>query len=276
MATKRFATKENLKTIVDAIRDEIPGDASTSESGTVKYDGSTLKVNSSGQLYAAGTEIATITLGGREIAVSNKIANIPVDTDFSTSSQNPVENRVITNFVNGIRARLNTNAPMLSDWSSLSSEIAAGNGETVLPVGTQVKVDWTVTNGSTKYDTMWNAVHHHETQLEGGASVNTAVLQMDRCLPFDTQFSPYQAFLCAVTAIPAGTYNINMGFSLGSNVVSGKTYQFTLTKQLPAGGQLAGFYGAPDQSPSNGSWVLTDSPSSMRGASWMTPRTCAG
>jgi hypothetical protein len=33
--------------------------------------------------------------------------------------------------------------------------------------------------------------------------------------------------------------------------VNNKTYQFTLTQALPAGGQLCGFYGAPDQAPSN-------------------------
>jgi hypothetical protein len=74
---------------------------------------------------------------------------------------------------------------------------------------------------------------------------------MDRCLPFDTQFSPYQAFLSAITPVPAGTYNVSMGFNWGTNVKSGKTYQFTLTHDLPAGGQLAGFYGAPDQAPGN-------------------------
>ena len=255
--SNRFATSENLMEFAAAIKEryEPKDDAIVHDDGYVHTDSNyTAAEKTKLNGIATGAQvnkIEAITVGGRATTISNKTVNIPVDTDFSTSSQNPVENRVVSNFVNGMRARLNTNAPMLSDWSSLASEVAAGNGETVLPVGTQVKVEWTVTNGSTKYDAMWNAVHHHTTQLEGGSSAKTAVLQMDRCLPFDTQFSPYQAFLCAVTAIPAGTYNVKMGFSWGTHVVSGKSYQFTLTKELPAGGQLAGFYGAPDQAPSN-------------------------
>jgi hypothetical protein len=42
-----------------------------------------------------------------------------------------------------------------------------------------------------------------------------------------------------------------MGSSWGTNVVSGKTYQFTLTKDLPVGGQLSGFEGCPDVAPAN-------------------------
>ena len=257
MASHRFADKQNLKDIVAGLGEKFePKDQTIVHDAGYVHTDSNYTAEEKTKLAgieegAEANDITGITVGGRATVVTNRVANIPVDTDFSTSSQNPVENRVIANFVNGIRARLNTNAPVLSDWSSLASEIASGNGESVLPVGTQVKVEWTVTNGSTKYDTMWNAAHHHETEVEGGDTIPTAVLQMDRCLPFETQFSPRQAFLCAVTAIPAGTYNVTMGFSWGNNVVSGKSYQFTLKNELPAGGQLAGFDGAPDQNPSN-------------------------
>ena len=41
-----------------------------------------------------------------------------------------------------------------------------------------------------------------------------------------------------------------IGDTWGNNCVKGKTYQFTLTKPVPAKGQLAGLYRAPDVSPS--------------------------
>lgn len=52
--------------------------------------------------------------------------------------------------------------------------------------------------------------------------------------------------------IAAGTYYIEIGTTWGDKgyCVAGKKYQFTLTKPVPAGGQLAGFRGAPDQAPS--------------------------
>ena len=101
------------------------------------------------------------------------------------------------------------------------------------------------------YTAPMNVVHYGSGVLADSEIVKVGHLQFHRCLPFDTQFSPYQAFLYAIDGLPAGTYNITMGFSWGSNVVNGKTYQFTLANALPAGGQLAGFYGAPDQAPTN-------------------------
>jgi len=144
-------------------------------------------------------------------------------------------------------------AAMLSDWDNVGSLVSEGLGSLMLPVASQVVVPWTDSrpNNDTEYQAAWNVAHHGEGVLASGESGEVAILQMDKCLPFDTQFSPDQAFLTAVSAIPAGTYNVHMGFSWGKNVVSGKSYQFTLTHELPAGGQLAGFYGAPDQAPGN-------------------------
>ena len=52
--------------------------------------------------------------------------------------------------------------------------------------------------------------------------------------------------------LAAGTYYIEIGTTWGDKgyCVTGKKYQFTLTKPVPAGGQLVGFRGAPDQAPS--------------------------
>jgi len=144
-------------------------------------------------------------------------------------------------------------AAMLEDWENVASLVSNGLGSLVLPVASQVVTPWTDSRpeNDTEHQMAWNVVHHGDGTLVSGETGKVALLQMDRCLPFDTQFSPYQAFLSAITPVPAGTYNVSMGFNWGTNVKSGKTYQFTLTHDLPAGGQLAGFYGAPDQAPGN-------------------------
>ena len=153
----------------------------------------------------------------------------------------------------GVIADSSVTGALIHDWGEVSNAVSEGLGEALLPVGTQFTEKWTdVRSGiSTEHDAPWNVVHHGTGQLADGETIPVMIAQMHRTLPFATQFSPYQAFLCAVTPIPAGTYHVTMGFSWGTNVVSGKSYQFTLTQELPAGGQLAGFYGAPDQSPSN-------------------------
>lgn len=67
-------------------------------------------------------------------------------------------------------------------------------------------------------------------------------------LPVQENLS-YQAFKYCEEQLPAGTYNVIIGDTWGNNCVKGKTYQFTLTKPVPAKGQLAGLYRAPDVSP---------------------------
>ena len=101
------------------------------------------------------------------------------------------------------------------------------------------------------YDARFDLMHEGHGELENGTLLAVQHVQMHYCLPFDTPFSPDQAFLYAIDGLPAGTYHVKMGFSWGSNVVANKYYQFTLTKALPAGGQLAGFNGAPDQAVAN-------------------------
>jgi hypothetical protein len=76
------------------------------------------------------------------------------------------------------------------------------------------------------------------------------LVQWHYATPFGVQFNQFQAFKYCEEQLPAGTYNVIIGDTWGNNCVKGKTYQFTLTKPVPAKGQLAGLYRAPDVSPS--------------------------
>jgi hypothetical protein len=100
----------------------------------------------------------------------------------------------------------------------------------------------------------FDIVHFGEVELKDGEKVPGMFLQSHYATPFAVQFDNYEAFYYCEEELAAGTYNLTMGNSWGTNVVSGKTYQFTLEKNVPAGGQLAGFRGAPDQAPS--SWKV--------------------
>jgi len=87
---------------------------------------------------------------------------------------------------------------------------------------------------------------------ETGTTAPAMVLQMHYASLEDIQFSAYQAFYVVPEAgLVAGTYNINMGLDWGTNVKTGTSYQFTLTKNAPAGARLTGFYNAPDVAPAN-------------------------
>ena len=71
------------------------------------------------------------------------------------------------------------------------------------------------------------------------------------------QFSGNNAFYVPTAEMPVGTYYFTMGNNWGSNVVSGKIYEFTTTKKIPANGQLvlgtasSNTSGLPDTDPAN-------------------------
>lgn len=72
------------------------------------------------------------------------------------------------------------------------------------------------------------------------------------------QFDASEAIWYCKTALSAGTYHFTIGTNWGSHCVAGKVYEFTLTQDLPVGGQIvigtnSGFYtwGAPDVAPAN-------------------------
>ena len=87
---------------------------------------------------------------------------------------------------------------------------------------------------------------------QDGEELPSMTVQWHYATPFGVQFNQYQAFFYATEGLAAGTYYIEIGTTWGDKgyCVAGKKYQFTLTKPVPAGGQLAGFRGAPDQTPS--------------------------
>ena len=157
-----------------------------------------------------------------------------------------------------IAAAAAAQAAVLDDWSQAAAYIHAGLGPVYFPVASKANVPWstyaTSSSAKAEYTLDFDSMHHSEEALASGETLPVVHFQLHHCLPFDTQFSPYQAFIKAVTAIPAGTYNVKMGFSWGTNVVADKYYQFTLTQELPIGGVLTGFYGAPDNAPS--SWKV--------------------
>ena len=150
-------------------------------------------------------------------------------------------------------ANTTVSAALLADWTEVQAAIQGGLGPSILPIGTQIFTAFSDNHGAetVNYNAPWDVTHFGTGSLSDGETINAMFAQMHYCLPFATQFSKQQAFLYAIDGLPAGTYNVSMGFSWGTNVVSGKTYQFTLANALPAGGQLSGFEGAPDQNPSN-------------------------
>lgn len=152
----------------------------------------------------------------------------------------------------GVIARAQTGVVEEMDYNGIKAVVAAGNAPAVFPVGTQLVNTYTGKDGKT-YDCPWDVVKTDDiAEGETGTTAPAMVLQMHYASLEDIQFSAYQAFyVVQESGLAAGTYNINMGLDWGTNVKTGTSYQFTLTKNAPAGARLTGFYNAPDVAPAN-------------------------
>lgn len=147
----------------------------------------------------------------------------------------------------GVIARAQTGVVEEMDYGGIKAVVAAGNAPVVFPTGTQLVNTYTSKDGKT-YDCPWDVVQPDDiAEGETGTTAPAMVLQMHYTSLEDIQFSAYQAFYVVPEAgLVAGTYNVKMGLDWGTNVKTGTTYQFTLTKNAPAGARLTGFYNTPD------------------------------
>lgn len=155
----------------------------------------------------------------------------------------------------GVIARAQTGVVEEMDYNGIKAVVAAGNAPAVFPVGTQLVNTYTGKDGKV-YDCPWDVVKTDDiAEGETGTTAPAMVLQMHYASLEDIQFSAYQAFFVVPEAgLVAGTYNVKMGLDWGKNVKTGTVYQFTLTKNAPAGARLTGFYNAPDTAPT--SWKV--------------------
>lgn len=156
---------------------------------------------------------------------------------------------------NGLLATIaaNNGGMQISSIADVVKIVRQGNAEKVFSIGDQIIIPWTDKTTEKKYDVPLDVCAFQTVTLKDGEEVPGMVLQWHYATPFGVQFNNYQAFYYAEKELPAGTYNIEIGTTWGDKgyCVTGKKYQFTLTKPVPAGGQLAGFREASNQAPTN-------------------------
>lgn len=152
--------------------------------------------------------------------------------------------------------------------------VQSGKAAEVFHVGDQIVVPWTDKAAGKIYNVPLDIVHFGNVTLQDGESVPGMYLQWHYCTPFAVQFDGQEAFYYAAEQLPAGTYHITVGANWGTNCKQGETYQFTLTKPVPAGGHLVGFTGMPDQAPAN--WKVASYTSAESTAAIETVNVTAG
>lgn len=140
-------------------------------------------------------------------------------------------------------------------WEQVILAIKSKLHREMYAVGDKFSNIWKDTNNSNKeYDNPLRINHFEDgLELEDGTTVNGMWLHTVYAHLKGVQFSHQQAFYVSDEGMTAGTYCIGFDYTWGDKgyVTKGDYWNFTLTKDVPAGGKLAGFYGAPDQPQTN-------------------------
>lgn len=146
---------------------------------------------------------------------------------------------------------------MYSDSKQLQRLARTGEADKILSIGDQIVVPWVDKSSSspTSYDMPFDIVDFADVELEDGETRPGIWLQSHYATIYAVQFGQSEALYVATTELPAGTYNFSFKSSWGRYVKTGTTYQFTLTKPVPAGGQIRGMVLAPDKAPAN--WTIS-------------------
>ena len=165
--------------------------------------------------------------------MATQIFNLPRHEDYTRiaaaiESQNDI-------FKNHFKA---AGESAVRSWEGFRNLCRAGGVRTYYGVGDQLqckKGDTTLT---------WDIVHIGDVEETGG---NYVILQTHDCLPMDTmEFDSREAIFRTKSDLPAGTYH----FTTATNGITDpnwtdssksgwtKTWQFTTTKAVPAGGQI--------------------------------------
>lgn len=147
------------------------------------------------------------------------------------------------------------NLENISTWGQLSGLSRNGYAQKIFDFGDQILEKWTDTAANKEYDFPWQITHFEDVELEDGETIHGTFLEAHYATPFGVQFSN-RAFLRCPDGLKAGTYNVTLGAKWGDkDAQKDTTWQFTLTKAVPAGGSVAGFAQMPDLVSSN--WKAT-------------------
>lgn len=131
-------------------------------------------------------------------------------------------------------------------WNEIKEIAESGDAKHHFSEGDQFVDKYTDpdNNTPTVYSNPWDILDFRNVEKHDGESVPAIIIGTHYTQLQSVYFSGHQAFLYSATGLPAGTYNFTVA-TAWSKLVAG-TYQFTLTQDLPAGGQIVGVWRWPD------------------------------
>ena len=125
------------------------------------------------------------------------------------------------------------NVSDINDWDDIARIVRNGLGEKAFPIGTQLSVS----RGDGVAPYVFDVVDHRTvTDPFTNTTKPGMALLMHRVI-YGRAFDAVEALFYCETALPAGTYHFTIP-DYDTTYGGGETYQFTLTQQVPAKGQI--------------------------------------
>lgn len=118
-----------------------------------------------------------------------------------------------------------------ASWSDVQALVRNGLASKVFAVGDQL----TCQRGSTTL--VWDIIGFDIDTPADKQFTHSMTLQLHDCL-LSAQYDAPEALFYCETALATGTYNFTLLAGYDTAGGGGKTYQFTLAKEVPAGGQI--------------------------------------
>lgn len=119
----------------------------------------------------------------------------------------------------------------IDSWSAVQQVVRLGLASKVFAIGDQ----FVSTKGETQL--VWDVIGFDHDIPADSQFKHSMTIQMHDCYTF-AQFDAPEALYYAPDGLDAGTYNFTLLSGYETAYGGGKTYQFTLTKAVPAGGQI--------------------------------------
>ena len=119
-----------------------------------------------------------------------------------------------------------------TSWAEIQALVRAGLHKNVFSIGDQLVCQKSSSNIT------WDVIGiDHDTPADSQFT-HSLTLQLHDCLSSTMQYDAPEALYYAASGLSAGTYNFTIQSGYDETYGGGKTYQFTLTQDVPVGGQL--------------------------------------
>ena len=171
--------------------------------------------------------------------VDNAVQDVEIllDTEMSNTSENAVQNKIIKQYVDEAIENIENT---IKTWEDVRHAVHLGFGATLFPVG----YEFTTKDSVTGAVITWVVRGHNHHAAANKNLIHTMTLETKYV--YGTAYGTYhrfafddtEALYYAAEELPAGTYNFTLLAGYDTAYGGGKTLSFTLTKPVPAGGVI--------------------------------------